>query len=214
MKWYLYPDAQEFSGYTVRAFKRYIKNISFPVVEPSKAIPLGDKILMPLEDNGPEVPENKVIDTRTIEVNDDNTASAVYTYRDMNSDELLAIHQSMSELVNIERDKRVVKGRSFTVTDYGDIPLTGREEDKVALMGLLIKAQGLKAAGVTVPILTIRDGENVNHTLTPDQMIELVSQGMAWIENVMTVSWNMKDKTGDFTNGIPEDYTNDIYWPE
>lgn len=115
--------------------------------------------------------------------------------------------------VNAERDRRITVGRVFTVTGYGDVPLTGRDEDQVALMGLLIKARALKEAGVTNAVLTMRDGDNDNHLLTPDQMIELVSAGMAWIEAVMAVSWTMKDATAPFEGGIPENFEDDQWWP-
>lgn len=128
--------------------------------------------------------------------------------------EIAVAHASGAD-VNRERDRRIVAGKSFTVLTggYGDIPLTGREEDKVALMGLLVKAQGAKAMGITAPVMTLRDGANVNHALTPDQMIELVSKGMSWIEDVMAASWAMKDGTAPFEAGIPADYTDDGYWP-
>lgn len=119
-----------------------------------------------------------------------------------------------SATVNAERNRRIVAGASFDVTGYGAVPLTGREEDKVALMGLMLKAQMLKAAGVTVPILTVRDGVNANHMLTPDQMIELVQAGMLWIEATMAVSWAMKDGVAPFEGGIPSDFADDVYWPQ
>ncbi len=116
-------------------------------------------------------------------------------------------------MVNTERDRRIVQGSMFDVDGYGTIAITGREEDKVALTGLLLKAQGAVAAGVTDPIMTLRDRDNVNHSLTPGQMIDLVMQGMAWIQATMQVSWDMKDATGDFPEGIPADFTDDAHWP-
>lgn len=117
------------------------------------------------------------------------------------------------EDVNAERARRIEAGRSFNVTGYGPVPLTGRDGDQVSLMGLLIKAQGARALGVTAPVITLRDGVNVNHQLTPDQAIELISAGTAWIESVMKVSWDMKDRVGDFEDGVPYDFTDDQYWP-
>lgn len=136
-------------------------------------------------------------------------------------DFLIAAHQwaidaaraPKSADVNRERDRRIEAGRSFAVTGYGDIPLTGRHEDRTALMGLLIRAQALKADGVTDPVLIVRDANNQNHALTPDQMIELISAGIAWIEDVMQRSWDMKDQQPPFVDGIPADYTNDEHWP-
>lgn len=115
--------------------------------------------------------------------------------------------------VNVERDRRIAAGHLFTVEGYGDVPLQGRLQDQINLQARLIAAQGYKAAGVTDPVLILRDAENVNRTLTPDQMIDLVGQGVAWIEATMMVSWAMKDRTAPFEAGIPPDYADDTYWP-
>jgi len=75
------------------------------------------------------------------------------------------------------------------------------------------RAGGLKSSGVTTPALTLRNGADTIHELTPDQMISLVSQAMTWFESVMATSWAMKDGTAPFEAGIPTDFTDDIYWP-
>lgn len=116
-------------------------------------------------------------------------------------------------MVNTERDRRINAGTTFTVTGYGTVSLTGRERDQIVLTSRLVAAQAMKAAGVTAPSLVIRGGDNINHLLTPDQMIELVQLGSTWIEDVMQVSWDMKDAAGAFPSGIPANYTSDIYWP-
>lgn len=118
------------------------------------------------------------------------------------------------EMVNTERQRRVAAGDSFTVAGITDpIPLQGRPFDQTVYLALLTRASGYKAAGVTTPVLTIRDGADTIHTLTPDQMISLISQAMTWFESVMATSWAMKDATGDFPDGIPADFTDDTHWP-
>lgn len=120
----------------------------------------------------------------------------------------------LSEQVNIERDRRIEEGSTFTVTNHGNVSITGSVKDMTILTALLVKAQGLKAAGVTTPSLVLRDKDNTTHTLTPDQMIELVTAGMTWIEDTMQVSWAMKDGIAPFEAGIPADFaTNESYWP-
>lgn len=118
-----------------------------------------------------------------------------------------------AEQVNAERDRRIYAGTAIDVAGYGIIPLTGRERDQINLMTLASRAQAMKAAGVTTASMTIRDRDNINHLLTPDHMIQLVASGVAWIEATMKVSWDMKDRAGEFPNGIPADYTDDSYWP-
>jgi len=116
--------------------------------------------------------------------------------------------------VTSERERRLEYGAAFTVAGVADpIPLQGRSFDQTVYLALLMRAQGFKAAGVTDPVLTVRAGDDVIHSLTPDQMMSLVMQSMAWFESVMAVSWAMKDSTGDFPQGIPTDYTADTHWP-
>lgn len=115
--------------------------------------------------------------------------------------------------INTERDRRIAIGKTFTVTGYGEVALQGRIQDQVNLQARLIAAQAAKVLGVTGSLLVIRDANNVNHMLTPDQVIELVGDGSAWIEATMQVSWNMKDGVGSFVDGAPYDFGNDGYWP-
>jgi len=118
-----------------------------------------------------------------------------------------------SEMVNGERGRRIEAGTTIAVTDYSDVPMTGRASDQSVYLAMLLRAQGAKALGVTTAIHSYRDGANTMHTLTPDQVIEMVSKAMAWFEAVMKVSWAMKDGSGDFTGGIPADYSDDKHWP-
>ena len=115
--------------------------------------------------------------------------------------------------INAERDRRIEAGATFVVTGYGPIPLQGRLKDQINLQARLIAAQGAKAMGITDPVLVLRDAADINHMLTPDQTIELVSKGVAWIETVMMRSWDMKDGVAPFEDGPPYDYTDDAYWP-
>lgn len=115
--------------------------------------------------------------------------------------------------INAERDRRIAAGHTFTLPGYGDIPLQGRLQDQINLQARLLAAQAAKQAGVTDPALVIRDAVNVNHMLTPDQMIALVMAGTAWVEATMQRSWDMKDGVAPFEDGAPYDYaTNEAYW--
>lgn len=117
--------------------------------------------------------------------------------------------------VNNERTKRIEGGTSFAVAGLtSNVILQGRPFDQTVYLALLTRATGFKAAGETNSVLTVRGKDDVVHTLTPDQMISLVSQAMTWFEDVMKVSWAMKDNTGSFTAGVPLDFdSNDSYWP-
>jgi len=116
--------------------------------------------------------------------------------------------------VTTERERRLEYGAAFTVAGVADpIPLQGRPLDQTVYLALLMRAQGFKAAGVTTAALNVRAGDDVIHSLTPDQMMSLVMQSMTWFESVMAISWAMKDSTGAFTGGIPTDYTDNAHWP-
>ena len=125
--------------------------------------------------------------------------------------QLAAKHREINE----ERISRIEAGAYFQVTGVTDpVPLTGRAFDQTVYLALLNRAQGFKAAGVTNPVLRIRAADNVVHMLTPDQMIELISASMTWFEDVMAVSWAMKDGNAPFETGIPDDLGNDAHWPD
>lgn len=124
-----------------------------------------------------------------------------------------ALPPPTGEEINNERDRRIAEGKTFNVSGHGDVALQGRIQDQMALQARLNAALMKKAAGSTAPDLFIRDKNNIIHYLTPDQMIELVTEGIAWIEATMQVSWAMKDETAPFTAGAPFDYTEDNYWP-
>lgn len=115
--------------------------------------------------------------------------------------------------VNAERDRRIEAGAEFTLSTGTVIAITGREQDKTALMSQYLAAQARDAAGETGADMVYRDRANVNRLLTPQEMIELFTLGMAWVEAVMTVAWHMKDGTGAHSAGIPDDLENDSYWP-
>ena len=79
-------------------------------------------------------------------------------------------------------------------------------------LAILTRAQAHKAAGVTDPVLRIRSGDDAIHMMTPDQMIQLISQAMTWVEQVMAVSWAMKDGTAPSEAGVPDNFTANEHW--
>jgi hypothetical protein len=134
--------------------------------------------------------------------------------RDPTPEEAAQMRERQFRAINRERERRLAEGSAFPVNGVTDpIPLTGRPFDQTVYLALLTRAQGYKAAGVTDPVLRIRAGDDKIHMLTPDQMIQLISQAMTWVEQVMAVSWAMKDGTAPFEAGIPDDFVADEYWP-
>lgn len=114
-----------------------------------------------------------------------------------------------SEDVNIERRRRLEAGVDITLADgVTVIPLQGRDEDMRNLHGLCTAAQLRIAAGDTTHETTFRDRDNNDNLLTPPQIVDLWSQGAAWVSAVYQASWAIKD-----AEPIPSDYTDDSRWP-
>lgn len=110
--------------------------------------------------------------------------------------------------IDVERDRRIVAGVVVTVAGYGDVALQGRDMDMRNLHGLATAAQLRLAAGWGAYVTTFRDRENVMHDLTQAQVLDLWSQGAAFVSSVFQSAWALKDG-----QSIPADYTDDGYWP-
>lgn len=137
-----------------------------------------------------------------------------WSVRDKTTEEIEAEHQAKVGLVAAEWQRRVDIGGVFSVTGVADpIPVPGRQPYREIIQAKLSAAQLFAAQGVTDPVVMFRDGDNTNHMLTPSQMIELCIASMQFYEALSEVYWAMKDGTGDFTGGIPQDFTDDSYWP-
>ena len=201
------------SPYTDRDMKRDNSNVSFPknITDENRAsvgvypVTVAQK---PAHDASTQVVEQSTPQ----EVN--GAWIAGWTVRDKTQDELAAYNERLFSQINTERERRLAEGSSFTVEGVvNPIPLQGRPFDQTVYLALLTRASGLKSAGVITPALTLRDGTDTTHELTPDQMISLISQSMTWFESVMAASWAMKDGTAPFEAGIPDNFTDDVHWP-
>lgn len=110
--------------------------------------------------------------------------------------------------VNAERARRLQAGVDITLSTSEVIALQGRDEDMRNLHGLCTAAQLRLAGGDTTHETTFRDRNNTDHTLTPSKVVELWSQGAAWVSSVYQASWTIKD-----AGTIPADYASDSRWP-
>lgn len=111
-------------------------------------------------------------------------------------------------MVNAERDRRVAFGATVQIDGYGTVPLQGRLQDQTNLLGLVTAASLRLAAGDTATTTKFRDAANVDHDLTPGQIIEMWSKGSAWISAVYQASWVIKAM-----DPIPADFSDDSRWP-
>lgn len=110
-----------------------------------------------------------------------------------------------------ERDRRIEAGFDVSLTGFtGTVALQGRPEDKQNLHGLFSAAQ-MRIAQNIPGVMVFRDRNNVVHSLSPAQMIELWYKGGAWIERQYKNAWNLKDL---IAAGMDvSDYADDQYWP-
>jgi hypothetical protein len=114
-----------------------------------------------------------------------------------------------SASVNAERDRRVTAGSTFDVAGYGPVRIRGTADDTRNLQALAFAAQLRMAQGDVTHITKFCDDDNVIHDLTPPQILDLWSQGAAYVSAIYAASWVLKDGP----DGIPADYADDVHWP-
>lgn len=94
--------------------------------------------------------------------------------------------------INAEREHRIAAGATVTVTGAGAIPVQGREVDVRNLQGLGLAALARVSAGDTTTVTTFRDAANVDHELTPPQVLELVQGAASAAQAIIQASWAIK----------------------
>lgn len=107
------------------------------------------------------------------------------------------------EAVNEERTRRIVAGKTID-----GIRVTGRDEDARNLTNLALAAQLRIASGDTTTLTTFRDGDNVDHDLTPPQMLAIWQAASSYVSDLYTASWAVKAM-----DPLPENVTADHLWP-
>lgn len=105
--------------------------------------------------------------------------------------------------VNAERDRRIVAGKIIN-----GVFVTGRDEDARNLTNLALAAQLRLASGDTTTLTTFRDGDNVDHDLTPPQVLSLWQLSATYVSDLYAASWALKAE-----NPIPTDYDSNTHWP-
>jgi hypothetical protein len=120
-----------------------------------------------------------------------------------------AEQRAFDDLVNAERAKRIRAGTSVSVTGLSvPVALRGRDEDQRTLQGLCTAAQIRIGQGDITTLTKYRDMGNVDHMMTPPQIVEMWSLGSAWVSSVYQASWGIKD-----LSPRPADHTDDALWP-
>lgn len=108
-----------------------------------------------------------------------------------------------AEDVNAERDRRIVAGKTIN-----GVAVTGRDEDARNLTNLALAAQLRIGTADTTTTTTFRDGNNVDHDLTPAEMLALWQGSAAYVSALYAASWVIKA-----LDPIPADFDADTRWP-
>ncbi|PWE52251.1 hypothetical protein DEM27_31890 [Metarhizobium album] len=110
--------------------------------------------------------------------------------------------------INAEHDRRAATGRVFAVAGYGDVALEGSAGTQMVLLALKDTARDMVTAGYSAPVLLFTDRDNVDHHLTPEQVIALVDAGKIYMQALHAAKRALKAM-----EPIPADYADDQWWP-
>jgi hypothetical protein len=120
------------------------------------------------------------------------------------ADEIEAARQdNLRAAVTAEAQRRIVEG----VTING-LPIRGTPADLVNLLALADTARDMVGGGKSTPLIPFRDADNVVHTLTPQEMLDLANAAKQYVSEIYAASWALKD-----AETVPEDYADGKYWP-
>ncbi|KGE01011.1 hypothetical protein JL39_07675 [Rhizobium sp. YS-1r] len=106
--------------------------------------------------------------------------------------------------MNAERARRIIAGKIIN-----GIHVTGRDEDARNLTNLALGAQVRIAGGDSTTLKTFRDGDNIDHDLTPPEIMSLWQQSSEYVSALYAASWALKA-----LDPIPADFADDSYWPD
>jgi len=115
-----------------------------------------------------------------------------------------AARQALGDAINAERTRRIIAGKLIN-----GIHVTGRDEDARNLTNLALGAQVRIAGGDLTTLTTFRDGDNIDHDLTPLEIMSLWQQSSEYVSALYAASWALKA-----LDPIPADFADDQYWPE
>ena len=105
--------------------------------------------------------------------------------------------------INAERRRRIEADKMID-----SVYVTGRDEDARNLTNLALAAQMRIGMGDTTTPTTYRDGDNVDHELTPPQMLALWRHSAEYVSALYAASWAIKAM-----EPLPDDVTDDGLWP-
>lgn len=108
----------------------------------------------------------------------------------------------LNGLINRERTRRIERGKTIE-----GIRVTGSDKDIMNLTNLAMGAQLRLAMGDQTTTI-FRDGDNVDHELTPAQVLGLWQEASQQVSAIYQASWAIKAM-----NPIPQNVASDDLWP-
>lgn len=178
---------------TLSQVKRDLPNLSFPL-EPTDAqlLELGYAVVEPLAK-----PEGDVV-TEAAPVLTDGIYAQGWDIRSFNEAEvaqqLVDKKAAMQQEVDTLRDAALVTGTPYLFPNDITNHIQLRNGDRANLTGLRIQADYLKVTGVMDPVFSFRTYENINHLLTPQQMIDVTNTALTAYMVIMSNGWTLKDQ--------------------
>ena len=103
--------------------------------------------------------------------------------------------------VNIERERRILKG-----CYVGEIYVTGDDTNKSNITNLGGVAK-VKLDIQDTSTIKFRDGNNMNHVLTPQQVLNLWLSSIRFVSDMYEISWKLKEYSP-----VPQDFKDNSYW--
>lgn len=146
--------------------------------------------------------EDLVIDPKT------NTVTQTYSIVGLDVDETAAMQEALKKDINTERDRRIEVGCTVEIKGTAFVVVSGRQVDMINLTNLGQLANLYVASGKNTK-MTFRDARNNTYELTPAQMSDLWQRVVAYVTSLYQTSWNLKEM-----NPLPQNFTNDSYWPK
>lgn len=115
--------------------------------------------------------------------------------------------------VEVERDRRIAAGLPYTFpAGSGTIQL--RPADIINVSGVAARGTALLQRGDTTTTLVFRDADNVTHSLTPQQAVDMGIAVAERVEGIYQASWIHKDAIERLTTVAEVDaYDISTGWP-
>lgn len=117
-----------------------------------------------------------------------------------NYDELSFVKMVKGEQIGLYRIEKERAGLPYTFPDglQGTVQ-TRTDTDFRNLNALMVASLALSSAGVTEAVFTLRDQENVDHPLTPSQMVSVGMAATSHISNCYKIGWYIKYQVSQMT---------------